>query len=239
MEKINPSSHFAFPTSSFYLIPVNIAPWRAFNPQQITCAVAYRHSLLKTLATYICGPIVCAAFNDKETKTSKGLILWNTKPFGQGPLSRKWGPEHLTEWNWVNVPLKKEKKRENTDLNGICKWLPNRRDYWTLPTACRVFGRSSFFWKYVKNIGSETASSAVGDKIPTKSTDRMDLDVMEITPTIFSLYFNRFRSLKEVTSFPSSLSQESLVYCQLLLVCTMHIAAGMQPSSSLLPMCFW
>lgn len=91
----------------------------------------------------------------------------------------------------------------------------------------------------MENTGSETAPSAVSDKIATKSMDRMDPDVMEIIATIFILYFNSFRSLKQVTSFPSSLSQESLLYCQLLYVCTMHIAAGMQPSSSLLPMCFW
>lgn len=75
MEKTNQSSHFAFAISSFYLIPINIDPWRDFTPQQITWPVAYRQSWLKTLATCVCEPIVCVAFKGKETKTSKGLIL--------------------------------------------------------------------------------------------------------------------------------------------------------------------
>ena len=174
---MNQSSHFAFPTFSCYLLPVNIDPWRDFTPQQITWPVAYRQSWLKTLATCICGPIVCVAFNDKEAKTSKGLTLWNINHFWQGPFSRKWWPDQLPEQNWVNVLLK-IKTRENTVLKGTCKCLPNRRAYWTLLTACRVFIRSSFFWRYMENIWSETALSTVSDTIATKSMDRMDPDVM-------------------------------------------------------------
>lgn len=47
----------------------------------------------------------------------------------------------------------------------------------------------------MENIGSKTAPSAASDKIVTKSTGRMDLDVIEIVATIFNLYFNSFRNL--------------------------------------------
>lgn len=134
MEKLNQSTHFALPNSSFYLMPGNIDPWRDFTPQQITWSVAYRLSWLKT----ICGPIVCVAFNDKETKILR-LILWDTRHFWQGTLSRKWKPDTLAEPNWANNPLTREKKRKKTALEGIWKCLYNRRHYWTLIMASRVY----------------------------------------------------------------------------------------------------
>lgn len=77
----------------------------------------------------------------------------------------------------------------------------------------------------MENLASETVPCAVSDKIATKSTDGKDPDVMEVIATVFSLYLNSSRSLKQFTSFPSSLSQE---FCCTVNVCTMHFAAGMQ-----------